>query len=387
MVPPHQTPTPAVVIGLCAHGLGLVRDLARAGVPVIGLEANAGLPGMRSRYGDFRLIPDINGPALLDSLDDLADTLPAGIRPVLILTNDRMVRTVGEAAARVARRYRLSWAASAERLLPLLNKDAIEARCLATGLAYPASRLVTGLDALANAAGELGFPVIAKPVQPLSALKTLVAASADELAAASTQLRECLPLLLQTYIPGGDERVRFGALYLDHGRIVARFEGRKLHSRPLGHTTIALSEPDDAIHELTRRFFDGLALSGPVSLEVKHAPDGSPWVIEPTVGRTDFWSSLCSANGVNLALIEYRCTLGQPIPPATQSGSRVWINGERFPAALPWLARHAPQALRQGARGVYLDLRDPMPFLASAALALGALPQRAGRKLRKLLAN
>lgn len=376
---------PVVVVGLCAHGLGLVRELSRSGVPVIALESNPSLAGNRTGCATVRRAVDINGPRLIAELDELAASLAPDIRPVLMLTNDRMVQTVADAVDHVSKRYRLAWAHAAAQLTPLLSKSQIEARCQATGLNYPASRQIDTMAQLPAALSELRLPVICKPVRPLSAFKTLVATQAQELVRAHDRLSHCLPLLVQEFIPGDDSTIHFGALLLDHGKILAHFEGRKLHSRPMGHTTIGISEPNDEVHALAKRFFEGLGLSGPVSLELKRTEDGTFWVIEPTVGRTDFWAGLCAANGVPLAAMGYRAMTGMHSATPSQQSQVTWVNGARFPGALIWLLLHEPRKLIKGIKGVYFDLADPGPFIHSAAAILSTLPYRALRKARKLL--
>lgn len=378
---------PAVVVGLCAHGLALVRDLAGAGIPVIALESDGTLPGTSTRHGQISFAQDINKTGLIPALDDIASRLPPGTRPVLMLTNDRMVEVAGREAVHLSRSFRLSWADSATRILPLLEKGNIESRCMAVGLNYPRSRLLTHADALEQTAQPLSFPVIAKPTKPLSAFKTLVAHSMTDLLTARRLLADSMPVVIQEVIAGSDEQIHFGALYLRNGQVLARFEGRKLLSRPMGHTTIAVSEPNDQVHDLAVRFFDGLMLSGPVSLELKRGPDGRFWVIEPTVGRTDFWSGLCSANGVPLPVIEYYATLNRTCPTFMQRRGSVWINGERQPAALLWLARHHPEHLLHGIRGVYFNLSDPLPFFRASWHTIRALPMRLIRKIDRQLSS
>jgi predicted ATP-grasp superfamily ATP-dependent carboligase len=376
----------AVVVGLCAHGLGIARSLHGAGARVLALEANPALPGVRTRCAEVRIVPDINGEGLIETLVKLADTADNAAKPVLLLTNDRMVDVVGRHADTIARHYRLSWAHAAAALVPLLGKDRIEARCRETGLSYPKSMLLTDFADAPRRLATLEFPVIAKPTRPVSAFKTQVAQSVETFLAARPRMEQSMPLLVQEFIPGDDRVIRFGALYLDRGRVLARFEGRKLRSRPMGHTTIAVPEPDDAIHALAVRFFEGLALSGPVSLELKQDPDGRFWVIEPTVGRSDFWAGLCAANGVDLALIEYRAQTGQALPAASQRCTHLWINGERDPGALAWLLRHAPaQLVGHWPRGVYFDLRDPQPWLLALRRFVGAMPLRAMRKAGRVV--
>lgn len=376
----------AIVVGLCAHGVGMVRSLHSAGVRVIALEANDTLPGVRTRCAEVRIVPDINGEGLIDALVKLAEEQPERRGDVLMLTNDKMVEVVGRHVNLVSRHFKLSWGHAAAALLPMLAKDQIEARCKAVGLNYPTSLLVTRFDAAPQVLAQLTFPVIAKPTRPVSAFKTQVSASIDAFMAARARMESSMPLVVQAFIPGDDSAIRFGALYLDHGRVLAHFEGRKLRSRPMGHTTIAVSEPDDEVHALACRFFEGLELSGPVSLELKRDPAGNYWVIEPTVGRTDFWAGLCAANGVDLTQIEYAAMSGQPLPSHAQRRTHFWINGERDPSALAWLMAHAPALLfTRRLHGVFFSLSDGRPWVTSTGRFLGALPRRAFSKIRRLV--
>ncbi|MDR1996233.1 hypothetical protein [Azonexus sp.] len=378
----------AVVVGLCGHGLGLVRSLYRNGVPVIALEADDKLPGVQTRCAKVKMVPDINHEGLIDALIALAHELKPAPKPVLFLTSDRMVETIGAAVHRIVPYYRLSWADAAARLLPFLGKDQLEQRCRETGIQYPRSILVKDFSRIHEVLSELQFPLIAKPTRPISAFKTLVASSLSDFIAAQDRINASLPIIVQEFIPGDDRSIRFGALYLKNGRILARFEGRKLRSRPMGHTTVAIAERNDSIHNLTSRFFAGLDLSGPVSLELKEKPDehNSQWVIEPTVGRTDFWADLCIADGVNLPMIEYLSQTEQPLPKIDQRNRFIWINGERDPAGLLWLLTHYPHYLiGRRIRGLYASISDPKPFIFAFVRYIASLPPRIISRAKKLM--
>ena len=106
----------------------------------------------------------------------------------------------------------------------------------------------------------------------------------------------------------------------------------------MGHTTVA--EPCEAqdVYETTSRFFSATSISGPASLELKRDQDGALWVIEPTVGRTDFWVQVCISNGVNLPWIEYCDQVGLPIPGTAARKQYLWVNTERDPKALLFAA-------------------------------------------------
>ena len=118
---------------------------------------------------------------------------------------------------------------------------------------------------------------------------------------------------------------------------------------------------------------------------MKKGPKGRFWVIEPTVGRTDFWSGLCSANGVPFPVIEYHATLDRAYPAAKQIKGPIWINGERQPTAMFWLALHHPRYLLHGIKGVYFKLTDPVPFIRATWHTIRGIPKRLFNKVAKLL--
>lgn len=373
---------PAVVVGLCAHGLAITRELHRAGIRVIAIESNRNLPGIHTRMADVHLVDSIARQDLCPHLIALARMLGNSCRPVLFLTNDLMVKAVGEQIDTIAQHYIVSWASRAQTLLTLLDKGEIEARCKTAGLNYPRSAIASSAAELITAARTFKLPIILKPLQPLSTFKTLIIQDLDQLPDHQPLISSALPVLLQEYISGDDSRIHFAALCLDQGKPVARFEGRKLHSRPLGHTTIGVSHPSDEVHQLALRFFNGLELSGAVSLELKRAPDSSLWVIEPTVGRTDFWSDLCAANGVPLAVSEYSAATSIDIGKyPKQTISRIWINAGRFPAALFWIMKNHPSKILSKKRFTYLDRQDPKPFFYALKRYSVSFFQRLRRKI------
>lgn len=376
----------AVVVGLCAHGLTIVRDLHHKGVPVLALETNDKLPGVATSYAEIEFVKEVNGDGVIESLLQVAQIRKFPKKPVLFLTNDRMVEVVGKASEAIARYYELSWLSTALDIVPLLRKENIEFRCNQAGFNYPRSVMVFNISDFVFNTDGFKYPLIVKPSKPLSLFKTLIIDSPDSFSTVKQQIADCLPVIVQEFIPGDDSRIAFGALLLDQGRLIARFEGRKLRSRPMGHTTVAISEPSDEVHSLAMRFFEGKSISGPVSLELKRDKDGRYWVIEPTVGRTDFWVGICSANGVNLPWIEYQNMTDGDIQKNAQTVSTVWINGERDPGALLWLLLNYPvYFFRFSFRGVYFDSSDFRPWWVSFKGKMVSLPSRIARKLAKSL--
>lgn len=379
--------SPAIVVGACGHGLAMIRALDAECIPVLALEANRSLPGTRTRLAPVVFTADINGNGLIEALIALRGAIRCPGRPVLMLTNDTMVRTVSENWLRLSAHYSLSWSARRDALLVLQQKADLEARCEQVGLRYPKSVIVRSRSDVDVVMAGLRFPIIVKPVQPLSKFKTLQPASHAELAALLERYGDDLPFLVQEFIPGDDSTICFSALYLDEGRVLARFDGRKLRSRPLGHTTIAEPLVDDEVFERTLQFFEGLNLSGPVSLELKRDEQGQSWVIEPTVGRTDFWVGLCTANGVNLPAVEYWHQTGMPISPQRQRRASLWFNEDRDPLGPLWILgqKHANRPGGMARSFTYLHAKDLGPSTAFVRMVVGRLMKSLVGRIRRLL--
>jgi len=166
---------PAVVVGLCAHGLAVARSLGRNGVQVHALEANDTLPGTATRHAVLHSARDVNGAGLIDALLELRPRLGnrAG-SPVLFLTNDNMVSVVADAWPRLADHYRLSWSHCRETISALVLKSSLRAHCHRAGLPYPRTWQLEHPGAAAELAPQLSFPLIAKPVRPLRGFKVRV---------------------------------------------------------------------------------------------------------------------------------------------------------------------------------------------------------------------
>jgi hypothetical protein len=333
----------------------------------------------------IEMVPDINGPQLIDSLVELRTRIDCLGNPVLFLTNDRMIRTVGEGWNRLEGLYKLSWSHARHQLLPLLEKASLKPRCDLQGLSYPKTFVLQSAAGVEQAIATIGFPIFVKPARPLSQFKTAQPQTREALEHLVSTYSSDLPFLIQQCIPGDDTSIYFTAFYLDQGKILTRFDGHKLRSRPLGHTTIAESSINNEVCTLTSKFFAGLDLSGPVSLELKQDQQGIFWVIEPTVGRTDFWIDVCVANDVNLPLIEYQHQAHIPITSTPQTNRAVWFNEDRDPFGRLWFMNQ--KNMRMGSRKatyLYLHGADIKPAIRALKAIGTTLINSAINRVKKL---
>src|SRR5256714_11412872 len=96
--------THAVVVRGELNGLGVVRSLARGGVPVVVVDTTHQHAGMWSRYCRAKRVERLHGTRFVHDLLELQREL--GGRPVLILTDEMAVNTVSEHRDLLAEAYR-----------------------------------------------------------------------------------------------------------------------------------------------------------------------------------------------------------------------------------------------------------------------------------------
>ncbi len=363
----HRTQhTPALVAGLCSHGLAVCRALARRGIAVTALESDTALPGFATRRAKVVRIAEVNGESLVPSLIEYRKGSASGAKPVLFLTNDNMVKIVAEYWDDLSDHYQLSWAPARQNVLELLDKSGCERYLRERNYPLPATWLLSEKtwDATIE---SITFPAIAKPSRPLGEFKALRLADRDELTELAAR-HPHTPLVVQEWIPGGDEKLFFSATVARHGEPLCFFDGTKYLSHPpaRGQTVVAGPSQRQEIRELVTQLARDTCMSGPMSIEVKLDPAGGPKIIEPTVGRTDFWAQLAIINGTDLPYIEYMSVVEPDHEPRQVSVAipRVWFDSEKDPASVVRLAHRITSDL--GGLWLpgfsYLDITDPRPF-------------------------
>jgi predicted ATP-grasp superfamily ATP-dependent carboligase len=322
---------PAVVVGLCAHGLAICRSLGRRGVPVYALESHEQLPGMYTRYAIKQKAVNINGPELVNDLIKIGNKLRT--RSILFLTNDNMVKTVAESYRKVAELFDIDFG-DADFIINLLDKRSLASIAEQAGLNYPRTWQIASAQELYRVSYKLSYPVALKPSAPLSKFKAIKVSNESDLRRAVLLYEDKVKsFLVQEWISGSEKNIYFCSTYFsEDGRALTSFVGRKIRSMPRYTGVTSSAEPSDRrdILEVTMKFFKGLKIRGPVSLELKEDERGIMYVIEPTVGRFDYWLLCCIGNGVNLPLISYMYRTERKIFEIQRPKKSVtWVDFER----------------------------------------------------------
>lgn len=368
----------ALVIGICSHGLSVIRALHSEGITVFAIEKNTDIPGvMTNAIAQLFKVKDFSAAELMSSLPEIRQSLSEWDEVVLFATNDNHVKFIAEHYPQLESYFKVSWARERATVLQLLDKRNLERFSNLAGLNYPKSCVLNQSKEHDMTLQTFRYPVIIKPAKPLSSFKTQIANNADEVQTLITKFEADLPFIAQEYIEGNDQALFFCALVVHNGAIIQSMVGQKISSFPpaRGQTTIARTTESKQIEDLTAQFFNQFTLSGPVSLELKKAPDNTYWVIEPTVGRTDFWSELCIKAGFNQPYQEYLIALDKPVPPMRPYLPVIWFDCERAPLSylkICWTQKTLWPYGRQNAF-TYFSIKDVKPFFAACVVLVKRL--------------
>jgi len=148
---------------------------------------------------------------------------------------------------------------------------------------------------------------------------------------------------------------------------VASFVGRKLRSWPprIGGTASCISAPEhhDELSDMTSIFFRQVGFVGMGSMEYKRdSRDGRFYMVEPTVGRTDFQQEVATVNGVNIPFAAYCEETGAALPPWHYlQPAKIW----RDPVVDRWAAEEQGSARARPAADIvdaYWRANDPLPW-------------------------
>lgn len=389
-----EASTPAVVLGAGINGLGVARSLARARVPTFLLDTDPRCAQMRTRAAKALAIRAMHGDALVDELVRLGTARFAGVRPVLLLTQEESVRTVSQQRERLAPLYRFTLP-PAGLVEALQHKQGFQR--LAEQFDAPIPRLVqvrTPADIVATE--TLRYPVAVKPGARDAGYsrrfkKAYRVEGAAECAALLHEILAVMPdVVVQEWIEGHDAAIHFCLQYIDRdGRVAASFTGRKLRSWPpqVGGTASCLPAPAAAaeLARLTTQFFRAAGVVGMASMEYKRdANSGAFQMVEPTIGRTDYQEEVATLNGVNLPHAAYCSELGLPLPaPPPRPRAVAWrVHDEDVQSAA--LQNQSPRSGFDSVDGITDALwrcSDPMPWLVQN---LARVPRAVRNRLLKL---
>jgi len=403
-------------------GLAVVRALAPHGVTCHAVHPDGSTLAMATRLAQASVCPDWRREpeAFIGFLLELANRLRAGteasggaVSPAapplasVFVCDDAALDAVWPHAHQL-RAVGLRTAFTSRRsLTESLDKRTQMAAATRAGVAIPWTRWGPA-EELLGVADECPYPAILKPafshlgVKALGA-KALRCATADEVRVAVERVAG-IDVLLQEYVPGGDEELYTAGLFVCEAGHLA-FTGRKLKQHPPGLGIARLAEQVDepALVPGSVALLDELGYEGISQVEYKRDQrDGSYRLMEANF-RPWIWIGLATACGTNLPLAAHRWACGDESWGAGASSAGEGRTRGLGPASAPrrwvWAIPEGAYTLRDLRRGTlprleqwrglraeaFFSRSDPAPF--RRALTHGMTDRlrgrEAGRRLRE----
>ena len=391
--------TPAVILGVHYGSLGIARSLGRLGVDVHGVNADVGIPAFTSRYFRHRHAWNFAKSSREESVAFLLGLRARiGQDAVLVPTTDDWAQLVADHAATLRSGFRFQDNPPA-LVRSLRSKWELFGLAMRHGVPTPKTLLPASLPDALNGADELGFPLLVKGsdgarLEARGLKKMVIVRSPRELAEHFSRMEDPAnpELMLQEYIPGGDDCIWMFNGYFDRkGECVAAFTGRKLRQHPVhtGATSLGLCTDNQAVRQATVRFLGALGYRGIVDIGFRHdARDGGYKVLDvnPRIGAT--FRLFASADGTDVARLLYRDMTGLPLPAALQVEGRKWLDEHRDLYASRDYRREGTltvaawmSSLRNIDETAWIALDDPVPALRMASEVAGRTLRRTGRAL------
>jgi D-aspartate ligase len=401
-----DTRTPVLVLSASpqAHraghgGVGIVRSLGRLGVPVYAVESDPRGPASYSKYLRGRFVFDLaaaDPDATVEYLLEVGRRI--GSRAVLIPMWDDMAVLVSDHFEALSERFIIPQQpdglarslASKKEMCLLARKHAIPA---------PEASFPLSIEEVRSFAATATFPVMLKGISGNRLLertgrKMVIVDHPDELVRLYLEMEDPADpnLMLQEYIPGGDDAVWMFNGYFDHeSDCLVGFTGRKLRQTPVytGATSLGICLKNDVVDEPTRRWMKELGYRGVLDIGYRYdARDGQYKVLDvnPRIGGT--FRLFVARNGMDVARALYLDMTGQPVPVTDLIEGRKWMDERDVISCLQYRRDHR-LTLRQWAASlkgvretIYFAHDDLAPFWRAWSYALGDALGALRRSLR-----
>ena len=379
-----DTSTPVVVLNaLHQGGLGITRTLGRLGIPVYNVASATFTPAFASRYCKAKLIWDIDKASAEESVRFLLGIAHSiGRRPLLIASAD------DSAAVFVAH--------NAEKLrqgftFPRQDSELVDLLYSKKQMYYLAKKfnVSTAETVFPQSRGEVVefsktavFPIMLKGIdgtrlKQRTGIKMRVVHNERELLESYDSMEDPRDpnLMLQEYIPGGDNTVwMFNGYFNERSECLVSFTGKKIRQCPVytGSTSLGICLKNEIVEKTTKEFMKALGYKGVLDIGYRYdARDGSYKLLDanPRIGAT--FRLFVAENGMDVVRALYLDLTGQCVTPATCREGRKWIVEDRDLASCVRYVRDGKLTFREWLRSfrgideaAFFSLDDPIPILA-----------------------
>lgn len=376
-----------VVLNMYSTGLGIARNVAEYGIPVIGISSHLDAPGNCSRYCHSLFGPDSQDEpeALLDCLISVAKRQDQ--RAILFPTRDVDVMFIDKYRSTLESFFAIAQP-SHDVLDSIMDKDRLARTARSFGISTPITVRIGSLEEAKRLHDEFVFPAVVKPVyahqwrlpqiwEAVGQRKGIkVEGFAELLAVCRKMSGHQVEFLVQEWVHGDEDQFFVVGAYLNgHSECLGAFTAQKILQFPpdFGLGCLVRSVDNEEVRSLGIRLLERLRCTGIAEVEFKmDSRSGAYRLIEINPRHWD-QHSLGAACGVNLTYLAYCDLCGSPggLPSMTPQTGFTWVSGSGIIGNLKEDLRKKklnPSLMGYcfpSTRKVYAlwDWRDPLPFL------------------------
>lgn len=379
MIAPRAS-TPVVVVSAQLGALAIMRSLGPWGVPLYGVDSSPDSPALRSRYCRERVILDFREDAPEPYLDGLlALGRRIGGRAILIATSDETTQFVADHRDTLREHYTFQ-DNPPELVRALASKREMFGLATQHGVPTPHTVFPRNVEDVERYAATGRFPVMLKGIygnrlERRTRKKMVIVHSA---AALLDEYREMEDpddpnLMLQEFIPGGDDQVFiFNGYFNRRSDCLVGFTGHKIRQFPIHVGCASLGECrwNETVADTTIRFMKAVGYQGILDIGYRLDPrDGQYKVLDinPRIGQA--FRLFVAKNGHDVARALYLDLTDQPQPHVVRCEGRRWmIEDYDLISSLHYFQEGSlrPLAWVRSFRGVeeraWFSWKDPAPF-------------------------
>jgi D-aspartate ligase len=375
-----DTTTPVVIVNGQLGALAIMRSLGELGIPLYGVDGNAAAPALQSRYCREKFVlpfREDQPEPYFTGLMSIGHRI--GRKAVLIATSDETTQFVADHRDALREQF-VFQDNSPELVRRLASKREMFGLALQHGVPTPHTEFPTSLRDVERYADTGRFPVMLKGIfgnrlQSRTARKMVIVQTAAELYAAYREMEdpENPNLMLQEYIPGGDDQVYiFNGYFNRESDCLAAFTGHKIRQFPVhvGCASLGESRWNETVATMTVNFMKAIGYRGILDIGYRlDARDGKYKVLDinPRVGQA--FRLFVAENNHDVVRSLYLDFTNQPQPPIVPREGRRWlIEDFDLISSIHYYQEGsltAGQWLRSFAgveEGAWFSWKDPAPF-------------------------
>ena len=299
-----------VVIDCNRNGLAAIRSFGKRGIRVIGVDHSWRKSGLFSKYIYRRHIvprPHVNESAFIEALERIGKKYLKDEKPYLLPVNDEYVRTLAAHWSQLGTLFTPLFETDQGMLDNIANKVNFSDYCAQIDIPQPTR--YTEEDVLNDR--EVEYPLIFKPDERRSlenmASSVFRVKLFEDVRAAKEFVLEMkklgIKLIIQRYIPGGDDCLFTAGIAATEGRLLGCFTGKKVRQFPplTGQASLAKSVQSEKLVVYSERLISSLGFTGIAQVEFKLFDD-ELYVIEMNP-RAWSWHGLAQPSGVDLPML------------------------------------------------------------------------------------